>query len=141
LSEDSHKSLAALLPSTAFLNKLSHASDSEPPSQDALESIDKSLNSNIFTDPHFLDAAHTFQDHLYSGWFTASHHVKLEKYIEGVRNGTLATPWKDEVWERENPRPPGSPSPLNSTVPDAISTFGARTAGYDAYVIALEYKS
>jgi hypothetical protein len=141
LSDDSQKLLAALLPSTAFFNKPSHASHSEPPLQDALESTDGSLNMNIFTDPHFLDAAHTFQDHLYNGWYTASHHVKLKKYIEGIRNGTLAAPWKDEVWDRENSRPSGSPSPVNSTIPCAISVFGTRTAGYVAFVFTPERES
>jgi len=65
----------------------------------------RKLDSNIFRDTYFLTAAHTFQDHLFNGWFTKSHRCKLEAYHEGIQTGTLALPWKDEVWERENPRP------------------------------------
>ena len=60
------------------------------------------LNLNIFSDPHFLAACRTFQDHLYLDWFSASHLEKVKDFQEAVRNGTFAAPWKDEVWEREN---------------------------------------
>ena len=41
------------------------------------------------------------QDHLYTGWYTATHRRLVEKHIEAVRAGTLHAPWKDEVWERD----------------------------------------
>ena len=62
------------------------------------------LNLSIFTDPHFLAASRTFQDHLYFGWFSAAHLEKVRDFQETVRNGTLAAPWKDEVWNREHRR-------------------------------------
>jgi len=78
------------------------------------------LNPNIFRDTYFLTAAHTFQDHLFNGWFTKSHKSKLEAYLEGIQTGTLALPWKDEVWERENPRPT---KPARIRQPATATTF------------------
>ena len=60
------------------------------------------LNLGIFSDAHFLAASRTFQDHLYFGWFSAAHREKVRDFEETVRNGTLAAPWKDEVWNREH---------------------------------------
>ena len=64
--------------------------------------IDAELNLSIFSNPHFLAASRTFQDHLYLGWFSATHLEKVKDFQEAVQNGTLAAPWKDEVWDREN---------------------------------------
>ena len=33
---------------------------------------------------------------------TDAHKAKLEKYLAGIRDGTLAAPWKDDAWEKEN---------------------------------------
>jgi hypothetical protein len=91
-----------LLPTTTFTDV--------PSDPDHLEKEDskqpkRSLDLSVFNDTHFLDGAHTFQDHLFSGWFTTAHSAKVGTYLEGIRNGTFAAAWKDEVWERENPRP------------------------------------
>ena len=70
--------------------------------QDITDHTDSELNLGIFFDPHFMAASRTFQDHLYLGWFSAAHREKVKSFQEGVRNGTLAAPWKDEVWNREH---------------------------------------
>ncbi|KAJ7054477.1 hypothetical protein C8F01DRAFT_1163505 [Mycena amicta] len=75
LSLEAQTRLAALLPATAF----------------------RTLIPSVFTDPHFLAAARTFQDHLFSNWFSDAHTEKLQKYVEGTTAGTLAAPWKDEA--------------------------------------------
>jgi len=80
----------------------------------------RKLNPDIFRDTYFLTAAHTFQDHLFNGWFTKSHKSKLEAYLEGIQTGTLALPWKDEVWEQENPRPT---KPARIRQPATATTF------------------
>jgi hypothetical protein len=59
------------------------------------------LHPNLFNDSHFLSAARTFQDQLYSGWMTKTHEAKVEKFQAGIADGTLSAPWKDEVWERD----------------------------------------
>ena len=110
LSGDSQSHLKTLLPATAFTNYL-EALGSDHPSIDNDMNIDKppdtdqtdaELNLSIFSDPHFLAASRTFQDHLYLGWFSAAHREKVKDFQESVENGTLAAPWKDEVWNREH---------------------------------------
>ena len=84
------------------------------------------LNPSIFNDPHFLAAAHTFQDHLYSNWLSDAHAEKVKMFQDGIRDGSLAAPWKDEVWERDHPAVSETPAPLaNEGGPES----GAR-AGY-----------
>ncbi|KAF5348247.1 hypothetical protein D9756_010528 [Leucocoprinus leucothites] len=128
LPERAQQALMALLPSTAFSEDPNHTQDSghvSVPFQAKRE-----LDLNVFHDTHFLDAAHTFQDHLFSGWFTTSHHAKLVAYLDGIKNGTLAAPWKDEVWERENPRPTTTLVPANavgSHSSGAATNFGTNT--------------
>ena len=117
LSGDSQTHLKTLLPPTAFTNYLEFLG-SDHPSIEKKDSImntdeqlpdttdhhqtDAELNLGIFSDPHFLAASRTFQDHLYLGWFLNEHLEKVRNFQEAVRNGTLAAPWKDEVWNREN---------------------------------------
>lgn len=83
------------------------------------------LDPSLFTDPHFLAAAHTFQDHMYTGWMTESHLEKVQKFERGILDGTLHAPWKDEVWQRDNVKielgrnygqdgPPGSQNESNA---------------------------
>ncbi|KAG6879109.1 hypothetical protein C0992_005135 [Termitomyces sp. T32_za158] len=119
LSADSQNTLKTLLPPTAFLNfsvsigadhpsavgNGSDAVDSIPPANDVVDTA-------LFTDPHFLAATHTLQDHIYCGWMSDSHVQKVAKYEEGIHDGTLAAPWKDELWERNNgvPRPATMPT-------------------------------
>ncbi|KAJ7732198.1 hypothetical protein B0H14DRAFT_2409327 [Mycena olivaceomarginata] len=38
------------------------------------------VDPSLFTDSHFLAAAHTFQDHLFSDWLSDAPAEKVEKY-------------------------------------------------------------
>lgn len=60
------------------------------------------MDPNIFTDPHFLAAAHTFQDHIFTGWTTDGHIEKRRKFEAGVEDGSMHAPWKDEVWLKDH---------------------------------------
>ncbi|CCL98449.1 uncharacterized protein FIBRA_00447 [Fibroporia radiculosa] len=61
------------------------------------------LDPTTFTSPFFLSAAHTFQDHLYSGWLGKKARDDIRRYEMGVDEGNMHAEWKDEVWEREHP--------------------------------------
>ncbi|KAJ6572120.1 Asx homology domain-containing protein [Mycena capillaripes] len=105
LSPDSQSRLAALLPPTAFPFFQPTIGSDHPAAADSMN-VDSSgpgaVDPSLFTDAHFLAAAHTFQDHLYSNWLSDVHAEKVEKYEQGIKEGSLAAPWKDEVWERDN---------------------------------------
>ncbi|KAK0200401.1 hypothetical protein DFS33DRAFT_1361278 [Desarmillaria ectypa] len=106
LSEDSRAVLSTLLPPTAFFG-YQQFNDTSHPSKDASSSSSLSsslgtLDPSVFTDAHFLSAAHTFQDHIFSGWTTDSHAAKVEKCKQGIRDGTLSAPYKDEEWAKQN---------------------------------------
>ncbi|KAJ7512421.1 Asx homology domain-containing protein [Mycena galericulata] len=105
LSPDSQTRLAAFLPPTAFRSFQPTLGPDHPAAAD-LMNVDSGdagpLDTSFFTDAHFLAAAHTFQDHLYSNWLSDAHAEKVEKYTKGIHDGSLAAPWKDEVWERDN---------------------------------------
>lgn len=60
------------------------------------------MDPSIFTDPHFLAAAHTFQDHIFTGWTSDAHIQKTIKFQAGVVDGTMHAPWKDEVWLKDH---------------------------------------
>ena len=47
-------------------------------------------------------AAHTFQDHLFSGWLGKKAEADLARFLKGASDGTLSAEWKDEVWAREH---------------------------------------
>ncbi|ESK83030.1 hypothetical protein Moror_11745 [Moniliophthora roreri MCA 2997] len=113
--------LAKLLPPTAFKGfresiaenhpaaaKDPNAMDIDSPSSQIPDSNPNPeiLDPSFFTDPHFLAAAHTFQDHIYFGWLTSAHKEKVTKFEEGVRDmrpgSGMHAPWKDEEWERIN---------------------------------------
>jgi hypothetical protein len=122
----------ALLPRAAFID---YPPGVDIPSPNVVVSNSdqpkRLLDLNVFNDVHFLDAAHTFQDQLFSGWFTAAHRTKLDKYLTGIRDGTLAAPWKDETWEQENPRPRALVKSAEVPSSSALAGFGARArAGY-----------
>ena len=119
LSGDSQTYLKTLLPPTGFTNYLESLGSDHPSIEkdmNMMMNIDpplppanttttlEELNLSIFTDPHFLAASRTFQDHLYYGWLSAPHLEKVRGFQEAVQNGTLAAPWKDEVWNREHRR-------------------------------------
>jgi hypothetical protein len=121
LSDSGRASLRGLLPPTAFSDYRERLGEDHPAFED-MESkpgsssqgensnamvVDSQpepeLNLSVFTDPHFLAAARTFQDHLYFGWLTDAHVEKVRQFQAGVVSGEMAAPWKDEVWERDNP--------------------------------------
>lgn len=124
LSREARERLVVLLPPTAFGGGMgidethpacASSSSSLRPSRN-LESLSSlqykptepspsvdALDPRTFNDAHFLAAAHTFQDHIFSGWLTNTHAEKVREYEEGVRDGTLSAEWKDEVWVRDNP--------------------------------------
>ncbi|KAF9266975.1 hypothetical protein L218DRAFT_1074809 [Marasmius fiardii PR-910] len=121
LSPESRAKLARLLPSTAFKGYTpkiglehpacqrqssgpstgsgSSPSSSDHPNRDP-DPDSTTVEPNFFTDLHFLAAARTFQDHIYSGWLTEEHKEKVRNWEEDVRDGKLAAPWKDEEWEK-----------------------------------------
>ena len=75
------------------------SNDQTPPQQSQI--LLPELNHTFFNDSHFLAALRTFQDHLYLNWFTDAHRAKVQEFQEGIQNGTLAAPWKDEGWEKD----------------------------------------
>lgn len=103
--------LKVMLPPTAFTKYIPSLAKDHPSVVNTMDIDqpqplgDTELNSNIFTDPHLLAAAHTFQDHLHSDWLSKKHIGIVNKFEAGVRDGSLAAPWKDETWERENATP------------------------------------
>ncbi|KAH9946585.1 Asx homology domain-containing protein [Amylocystis lapponica] len=74
-----------------------------------------SLDPAIFTSPFFLSAAHTFQDHLYLGWFGQKAQDEVAQFEQGVRDGSLRAEWKDEVWVRDHPAGQNRGRPLDLT--------------------------
>ncbi|EEB91929.1 hypothetical protein MPER_09639, partial [Moniliophthora perniciosa FA553] len=83
-----------------------NAMDIDPSSSQIPNPSPETLDPSFFTDPHFLAAAHTFQDHIYSGWLTSPHKEKVRNFEERVRDMRpglgVHAPWKDEEWERNN---------------------------------------
>ncbi|KAF7323623.1 ASXH domain-containing protein [Mycena kentingensis (nom. inval.)] len=106
LSDEAKTRLMALLPVTAFKNYIPGLDAAHPSGSGSRQheqgGVPEALDPAVFTDAHFLAATRTFQDHLFSGWRSDAHGEKLKKYVTGTRDGTLAAPWKDEVWEQEN---------------------------------------
>jgi hypothetical protein len=89
------------------------------------------LNPSIFNDPHFLAAAHTFQDHMYSNWLSDAHAEKVRMFQDAIRDGSLAAPWKDEVWERDHPSVSETPVPSSSSsLPNEGGPESGARAGY-----------
>ncbi|KDQ48983.1 hypothetical protein JAAARDRAFT_201249 [Jaapia argillacea MUCL 33604] len=117
-SPEARGSLCALLPPTAFANfqlsvdpaypsELTQADKmevdgDESQTQDTSLPLTELFDPSTFTDPHFLAAAHTFQDHIFSGWMTDAHKEAVTKYEQGIIDGSLHAAWKDEVWKREH---------------------------------------
>ena len=155
LSRDSQTHLKTLLPPTAFTNYVESLGSDHPSIEKGMtmdidddelptttinqQQIDAELNLSVFTDPHFLAASRTFQDHLYYGWFSAAHLEKVRDFQETVRNGTLAAPWKDEVWNREHghtlvEEPPLSPG-KRDVEPKTSFTILCESSARTGYVI------
>ncbi|KJA17264.1 hypothetical protein HYPSUDRAFT_206316 [Hypholoma sublateritium FD-334 SS-4] len=119
LSDDARRRLAALLPRTAFVDARPSIGADHPSVEDTMAvddekdedaAPDAEVNLAFFTDPHFLAAERTFQDHLYLNWFSEAHCARVEKFKEGIKDGTLAAPWKDQVWDRDNVLPAIQPT-------------------------------
>lgn len=111
LSEEKQRHLKELLPPTAFIGYQPTLSSDHPSLQDQM-AVDPptvtspsqaEINPALFTDSHFLSAARTFQAHISLNWFSDSHTARVAEFESRIRDGTLAAPWKDEVWERNNP--------------------------------------
>jgi hypothetical protein len=122
LSPEAHLRLVDLLPPTAFHTYEPKMEPSHP--SQSISSISSTcpsphettphetttplrtpdvLDAAVFTDSHFLAAAHTFQDHLYSDGLSDATEERVHKFQTGIQSGTLHAPWKDEVWLRNNP--------------------------------------
>ncbi|EMD35791.1 hypothetical protein CERSUDRAFT_106500 [Gelatoporia subvermispora B] len=122
LSQESQDSLVSLLPPTAFTTHQSTVSPThvDHPAAESAENCAQTsagpsntgnmvqecttatLEPAVFTSAHFLSAAHTFQDHLYSGWLTQKAADDIARFEEGVRAGTMHAEWKDEEWDAEH---------------------------------------
>lgn len=134
LSDDARRRLAALLPRTAFVDARPSICADHPSVEDTMAvdeeksedaAPDAEVNLAFFTDPHFLAAERTFQDHLYLNWFSEAHCARVEKFKEGIKSGTLAAPWKDQIWERDN----GIPA-IQSTSSFSLPHESSARAGY-----------
>ncbi|KAF9075892.1 Asx homology domain-containing protein [Rhodocollybia butyracea] len=153
LSPESREHLARLLPPTSFSDykpmlDLDHPSRViiADPNSMVIDDRESSLSSysadkillSVFTEPHFLAAAHTFQDHLYSGWLRDEFKAKVIHYQEGIRDGTLAAPWKDEEWEKDHPLVENDAIELESTSaqPKSRKTVKSGTADIRIYDLA-----
>ncbi|OSD00305.1 hypothetical protein PYCCODRAFT_1437436 [Trametes coccinea BRFM310] len=126
LSDEAQNHLCQLLPPTAFSTYSPSVCTTHPDylnnNHDAQPSVDRmevdgdnsngrsnpaTLDPTVFTSPFYLSAAHTFQDHLFSGWLSKKAADDLAKFKEGVRTGQMHADWKDEAWEFERllPKP------------------------------------
>jgi hypothetical protein len=78
--------------------------------------VSGSVDPSLFIDSHFLAAARTFQDYLFSDWLSDAHAERVpdEKVRGGNTDGSLAALWKDEVWERDNKKPTTHSSPTRA---------------------------
>lgn len=140
LSPESQTMLKTLLPPTAFRGYQPVLEPSHPSAVDSMV-VDQptnglssdTLDNSVFTDPHFLAAAHTFQDHIYSDWLSDAHVEKVRQFEAGVRDGTLSAPWKDETWEKNNKAtvPPMAEKGVASS--SSMMELSTR-AGYDTYI-------
>ncbi|TFK25853.1 hypothetical protein FA15DRAFT_668021 [Coprinopsis marcescibilis] len=110
LSESSRVELSKLLPPTNRVDYKPTLDRSHPGAGTTADmEIDDgptssySINpTSVFNNPHFLAAAQTFQDHLYSGWLSPNHLEKVQKFQTALKAGTLSAPSKDEAWLSEN---------------------------------------
>jgi Asx homology domain len=121
LSSESQVALTALLPTTAFHGFQSSMQQGHPSATDQM-AVDQPvgppsgmLDTSVFTDPHFLAAARTFQDHIYSNWMSDAHREKVKRFQASIRDGTLAAAWKDDLWYNSN----------KSTQPDSIEKIAS----------------
>jgi hypothetical protein len=107
--------LCTLLPATAFFTHQPTIDPTHPGSNidtstadtggQELERSPATLDPMFFGSPFLLSAAHTFQDHIFSGWLNNKAKDTISRYEHGVRDGTMHAEWKDEEWQREHPPP------------------------------------
>ncbi|KAF8910248.1 Asx homology domain-containing protein [Mucidula mucida] len=103
LSPESQAILSTLLPPTAFHEYKSYVDSTHPKGSSSTQSSSSGvLDLAVFKDSHFNSAARTFQDHIFSGWKTETQAGKVQRYLDGIRDGSLSAPYKDEVWEKDN---------------------------------------
>lgn len=113
LSEESRELLGSLLPPTAFVTCTQTVDPTHPSggaaapvaSSPDFERSPATLDPTFFTSPFLLSAAHAWQDHVYSGFFSNKSQDTLAKYADGAHAGTLHAEWKDDAWTREHPPP------------------------------------
>ncbi|TEB35295.1 hypothetical protein FA13DRAFT_1728100 [Coprinellus micaceus] len=132
LSEESCSDLKQLLPPTAFVGYRPRLGHDHPAAQadmdvDPIDGAGLMTGEvddlGLFTDPHFLSAARTFQDHLFSNWLSDAHQEKVAKFEADLRSGSLAVRWKDEQWLEDNP-------PIQPEADTGANILG-RTASWD----------
>jgi len=130
LSDEARNHLKHLLLPTAFEGFIEEA-DSDHPAWSRNVSLENAnrhgdVNPSFFGDGHFLAAARSFQDHLFSNWLSDTHQKKVSAFKEGIVSGSLAAPWKDEEWEHLHPTPSSSDavSPIHDVLPSALSFSG-----------------
>lgn len=104
LSEESRTELSRLLPSTTFVAFQPSLGPLHPAASDTMD-VDQDPSSGyvadpalVFNNPHFLAAANTFQDHLFSGWLSPSHQEKVHRFQQRISEGSLTAQWKDDAW-------------------------------------------
>lgn len=138
LSDDARARLSLLLPSTAFQGyqpTIEPTHPSRPGANSDAMDVDSTngfrcvdtLDPSVFQDNHFLAAAHTFQDHIFTGWMAEEHLQTLAKFESGILDGSLHAPWKDEVWERDQDA--GGDLRTNASLPGSQNEYSA-LAGY-----------
>ncbi|KAF5331815.1 hypothetical protein D9611_008903 [Ephemerocybe angulata] len=137
LSDESRGELKKLLPPTAFVGYKPTLGRDHPASQiDEKETDDMDVDGpphplpevdvpTFFTDPHFLAAARTFQDHIYSNWLSDTHIAKVAQFNRDLESGAVAVSWKDEQWLEDNP--PIHPELASSNASNAVG----RTASWN----------
>ncbi|KAF8987865.1 hypothetical protein BDZ89DRAFT_1152585 [Hymenopellis radicata] len=129
LSPDSQAVLSTLLPPTAFHDYKSYIDSPHPKGSSSTQSSSSGvLDLAVFKDSHFNSAARTFQDHIFSGWKTETQAGKVQRYIAGIRDGSLSAPYKDEVWEKDNGVLAPIPSPVTAQTNDSAASARAGQA-------------
>ncbi|CCA73438.1 hypothetical protein PIIN_07392 [Serendipita indica DSM 11827] len=112
LSSEDRQALFNLLPPTAspsYNATLPHYHPSIVGTQETGKGVDgeESMQLDVqdvdvlpfLTSSALATALTTFQDHLYSGWYTKKHVENVERYQSGIQTGTIRATWKDEAWE------------------------------------------
>ena len=131
MSEESQQLLCSLLPSTAFFTHQPALDPTHPGSSSDTSTINNksheserspaTLDPMFFNSPFVLSAAHTWQDHIFSGWLKNKARDTVSRYEQGVRDGTMHAEWKDEEWQRDHQPPKRSSKSQFSNLPTTLS--------------------